>query len=97
MSSFDKAASSITAPYKGENNYRPIGALERLHSINVFDSDLKLLSRMSSINSDEGIGNSGSKRKYSYDSSDSASKYPKATQLDELEAIAVLTNIDGEK
>ena len=96
MSSFDKAASSITAPFKGDN-YRPVGALERLHSINTFDSDLKLLSRMSSINSDEGIGNSGSKRKYSYDSNDSASKYPKNTQLDELEAIAVLTNIDAEK
>ena len=95
MSSFDKAASSITAPYKGDDKYRPVGALERLQSINTFDSDLKLLSRMSSINSDDGLGSSDNKRKYSYESSDSNNKYSKLDSL-ELTIASVLTNIDNE-
>lgn len=95
MNSFDKAASSITAPYKGDDTYRPVGALERLQSINTFDSDLKLLSRMSSINSDDGLGSDGNKRKYSYESTDSSNKYSKMDSL-ELTIASVLTNIDSE-
>lgn len=97
MNSFDKAASSVTAPYKGDDTYRPIGALERLQTVNTFDSDLKLLSRMSSINSDEGLGsndNNANKRKYSYQSNDS-NKYSKMDSL-ELTIASVLTNIDSE-